>query len=90
MPTSYSLGEHFESFVQRQLDSGRYNNASEVLRDALRIMEERDRLMSVRHDAIHGKIAAGMASLRAGRCEDGDAIFDELDARLADDRSGAV
>ena len=42
MASSFSLGNHFESFVQGQLASGRYNNASEVLRDALRLMEERD------------------------------------------------
>ncbi len=35
MPSSYTLESHFEAFVQAQLSSGRYNNASEVLRDAL-------------------------------------------------------
>lgn len=43
MPSSYTIGRHFESFVQKQLASGRYSSASEVLRDALRLMEERER-----------------------------------------------
>jgi putative addiction module CopG family antidote len=38
MPSSYTLGRHFEDFVQTQLASGRYGNASEVLRDALLLM----------------------------------------------------
>ena len=35
MPSSYTLGSHYEAFIKRQLASGRYNNASEVVRDAL-------------------------------------------------------
>ena len=46
MPTSYTLGKHFKSFVQAQLASGRYNNASEALRDALRLMEDRERKLA--------------------------------------------
>jgi antitoxin ParD1/3/4 len=42
MPSSYTIGRHFEAFVQKQLASGRYSSASEVLRDALRLMEERE------------------------------------------------
>jgi antitoxin ParD1/3/4 len=47
---SYSLGEHFEQFIQKQVASGRYNNASEVIRDALRVSEIREaRLVALRH-----------------------------------------
>jgi len=41
--TSISLGEHFEGFVVSQVETGRYNNRSEVVRSALRDMEERER-----------------------------------------------
>lgn len=48
--TSISLGQHFEEFIKSEVDSGRYNSASEVVRDALRILEKRkeqdDRLLS--------------------------------------------
>jgi antitoxin ParD1/3/4 len=40
MPSSYTLGSHFESFIQKQLRSGRYATASEVIRDGLRLLEE--------------------------------------------------
>jgi len=46
MPSSYTLGAHFEKFIQAQLASGRYNNASEVLRDALRMMEESEQRLA--------------------------------------------
>lgn len=35
-----ALGKHYEEFVQKQLDSGRYNNASEVVRAGLRLLED--------------------------------------------------
>ncbi len=38
--TSLSLGPHWESFIRKQVESGRYGSASEVVRDALRGMEE--------------------------------------------------
>lgn len=79
MPTSYTLGKHFETFVQAQLSSGRYNNASEVLRDALRLMEERERRLR----ALDTAIERGMADIEAGRVHDLDEVCDELDAELA-------
>ena len=50
MPSSYTLGSHYEDFVQSQLESGQYSSASEVLRAGLRLLEERnDRLRSLDH-----------------------------------------
>lgn len=39
---SYAVGDHFESFIKDQVKSGRYNNASEVVREGLRLVEERE------------------------------------------------
>jgi len=41
VPTrNINLTEHFDRFVERQVSSGRYSNASEIVRDALRLLEE--------------------------------------------------
>ena len=37
--TSISLGNHFESFINKKINSGRYNSVSEVIRSALRLLE---------------------------------------------------
>ena len=79
MPSSYTLGKHFESFVQAQLVSGRYNNASEVVRDALRLLEDRERRMA----ALDAALARGIADVEAGRTSPADEVFDALEARYA-------
>jgi antitoxin ParD1/3/4 len=79
MPSSYTLGKHFESFVRSQLASGRYNNASEVLRDALRLMEERERRMA----ALDASIERGITDIDSGRVHDLDQVCDALDEELA-------
>ncbi|WP_088252721.1 type II toxin-antitoxin system ParD family antitoxin [Fimbriiglobus ruber] len=77
MPSSYTLGQHYESFVRAQLASGRYNNASEVLRDALRLMEERERWLA----ALDARIEKGIADGQAGRVTPAEEVFGELEAR---------
>jgi antitoxin ParD1/3/4 len=60
MPSSYTLGAHFEKFIQAQLAGGRYNNASEVLRDALRMMEESEQRLAA-------ALQRGLDDIEAGR-----------------------
>ena len=50
--TSFSLGDHFTSFVESQVNEGRYNNASDVMRAALRLLEEREARMSALRAAL--------------------------------------
>ena len=38
--TSIALNDHYERFIKRQLESGRYNNASEIVRAGLRMLED--------------------------------------------------
>jgi antitoxin ParD1/3/4 len=42
MPSSYTLGKHFEDFIAAQIASGRYASASEVIRSGLRRLEEHE------------------------------------------------
>lgn len=39
---SYTVGEHFDQFIRKQVKSGRFNNGSEVVREGLRLVEERE------------------------------------------------
>ena len=53
--TSFSLGPHWEKFVKREIASGRYGSASEVIRAALRELEERGkRLRALQHHLAEG------------------------------------
>jgi len=54
--TSFNLGDHFEQFIATQIKSGRYGNASEVLRDSLRRMEhEEQKLEALRQALVDGE-----------------------------------
>ena len=44
MPSSYAIVSHFERLIKQKVESGRYNSASEVVRDALRLFEEHEEL----------------------------------------------
>jgi antitoxin ParD1/3/4 len=77
MASSYTLGKHYETFIQDQLASGRYNNASEVVRDALRLLEEKERRLAL----LDAAIERGLKDVDAGRLRDAEEVFDELEAR---------
>lgn len=54
--TSFNLGDHFEQFISTQIKSGRYGNASEVVRASLRRMEEDEqKLEALRQALIEGE-----------------------------------
>lgn len=62
MPSSYSLGDHYERFVRELVDSGRYASASEVMQDGLRLVEERERTRAAKLDALRRDIREGLES----------------------------
>lgn len=72
--TSLSLGEHWEVFIKNEIASGRYGSASEVVRDALRYMEERNARLA----ALRTHLAEGEAQARRGEFVTGYALEDVL------------
>jgi len=78
MPTSVALGQHFETFIREQLQSGRFNNASEVVRAGLRLLEEHEQHHQAQLQALRADIAAGEAS---GTPKPADAVFSRLEAK---------
>jgi antitoxin ParD1/3/4 len=77
-PMNVNLTPELEQMVRDKVRTGRYNSASEVVREALRLMEERDQVKA----DIRKKIAEGIESARAGRLTDGDAFFAQMEAEL--------
>ena len=70
MPTSVALGDHFEEFIRKQLESGRFNNVSEVVRAGLRLLEDEQRLREIRHRELKAAVRAGIDSEDAGSVGD--------------------
>lgn len=75
MPSSYVIGEHFEAFVKAQIQGGRYATASEVIRDGLRTLEERQALRALKLEALRADIERGAQS---GPGIPAEAVFAEL------------
>ena len=50
--TSMSLGSHFVDFIDDQIKTGRYSSASDVVRDGLRLLEERETKRRILYDAL--------------------------------------
>lgn len=62
MATSYSIGKHFEAMIERLIESGRYSTASEIMRDGLRLIEEREERRKIKLDALRAEIQKGIDS----------------------------
>ncbi len=69
MATSYTIGKHYEGFIKELVESGRYSTASEVMREGLRLIEEREERRKAKLDALRAEIRKGLES---GPAEDFD------------------
>ena len=78
MPTSVALSSRFEQFIKDQIKSGRFNNASEVVRAGLRLLEEQQAQVELRREALRAAIAAGLAS---GPGKPAETVFNRLETK---------
>jgi antitoxin ParD1/3/4 len=78
MPISADLGPLLEDYVSQLVHKGRYNSMSEVLREGLRLVQEREK----RLEALDLAIARGIADAEAGRVIPIDEAFARLRSRL--------
>jgi antitoxin ParD1/3/4 len=57
--TSVTLGKHFEKIIEKSIESGRYSSASEVIREGLRLVDEREQKIKMLRDAIEAGEKSG-------------------------------
>lgn len=76
MANSVELG-NLEPVVTRLVQSGRYNSKSEVLREGVRLLEEREKRLAL----LDAALARGLADADAGRVRPADEVFEELKER---------
>ena len=74
MPSSYAIGARFEALMERLIESGRYNSKSEIIREGLRMVEDREDRLA----ALRGAIREGDESAADAPAE---GVFDRLQAK---------
>jgi antitoxin ParD1/3/4 len=79
MPSSFAIGEHFEKFIDRLIASGRYNSRSEVVREGLRTLEEREEERRIALEKLNALIEEGINS---GPPIPAEEVFAELRERI--------
>lgn len=83
---SLSLGAHFEAFVQLQVKRGRYQNASEVVRAGLRLLEDYELSIEERTHALRQALDEAWSDPRPSRSA--DSAFDEIERHHAIAKAG--
>ena len=74
---SADLGKQLESYIQQLVDTGRYGSKSEVLREGVRLVQDRE----TRLVALDASIMRGIADADAGRTKPARDVFNRLDAK---------
>ncbi len=74
---SADLGQKLETFVSKLVETGRYNSKSEVLREGVRLIQDREARLA----ALDVSIARGLADAEAGRTAPAEDVFDRLESK---------
>ncbi len=79
MAISAEVGAKLEKYVAKLVDSGRYNSKSEVVREGIRLVQEREQKLA----ALDASIARGLADADAGRLIPAEDVFAQLKAKYS-------
>ncbi len=74
---SADLGQVLEAFVSRMVATGRYGSKSEVLREGVRLVQDREARLAV----LDASLERGLDDADAGRTKPADDVFDRLEAK---------
>lgn len=77
MASSVNLGEQLEAFITEAVKNGRYGSRSEVLREGVRLVQERE----AKWARFEAEIRKGIDSADRGELHDSDEIFDRLESK---------
>jgi len=86
MASSANLGQHLEDYVSELVKTGRYGSRSEVLREGVRMIEEREKRLA----ALDAAIARGIADADAGRMTPAQEVGERLVAKYREMAKDAV
>lgn len=78
-----SLTPELERFVQERVATGRYQTASEVIREGLRLLEQEERDRELAFDALKAKLNRGVAQADGGQLIDPAEVLRKIDALRA-------
>jgi antitoxin ParD1/3/4 len=74
MASSVNLGDQLETFIRDAVKDGRYGSRSEVLREGVRLVQERERKL----EALDAALIKSIAEAEAGLSEDAEIVFERL------------
>ena len=73
-----SITPELDAFLQAKVESGRYQTTSEVVREALRLLERQEQERDEAFNQLKAKLDQGAAQAERGELLDGDEVFEEL------------
>jgi antitoxin ParD1/3/4 len=77
-----SLSPELEQLIADRINTGRYHSVSEVIRDALRLREEHERLREMRLETLRQDAQIGIEQANRREVVDGDTVFENLRKRI--------